>query len=167
VPGQEPTSPDARLRDVQWVSQLLYRIAEQQRMHYAACAGEFDLSAAQAKVLMSLRPAETLPMRTLADRVGSHPSNLTGLVDKLESRGALRRLPDPADRRVKALALTDDGRQLREAFWHRLTSDPGPIAPLTPSQVRRLGELLEAALERNGPGGLCPGRVAGTGLAQR
>jgi DNA-binding MarR family transcriptional regulator len=152
VTRQKPTSQDAYLRDVQWVSQLLYRIAEQQRLHYATCAGEFDLSAAQAKVLMSLRPAETLPMRTLADRVGSHPSNLTGLVDKLEGRGALRRLPDSADRRVKALALTDDGRQLRDAFWRRLTNDPGPIAPLTPVQVRQLGELLEAALEQDGSG---------------
>jgi DNA-binding MarR family transcriptional regulator len=137
---------------VQRVSQLLYQIAERQRVHYATCAGEFDLSAAQAKVLMSLRPAETLPMRTLADRVSSHPSNFTGLVDKLESRGALRRLPDPTDRRVTALALTDDGRRLRDAFWHRLTSDPGPIAPLAPAQVRQLGELLEAALEQDGSG---------------
>ena len=43
-----------------------------------------------------------------------------------------------------ALALTDDGRQLRDAFWRRLTSDPGPIAPLTPIQVRQLGEISAA-----------------------
>ena len=66
---------------------------------------------------------------------------------------SLGQSPDPADRRVTALALTDDGRQLRDAFWRRLTSDPGPIAPLTPIQVRQLGELLEAALEQNGFGG--------------
>ncbi|MGE5292942.1 MAG: hypothetical protein ACM3ML_38300 [Micromonosporaceae bacterium] len=36
---------------------------------------------------------------------------------------------------------------LREAFWDRLTGDPGPIAPLTAGQVRQLCELLTAALE--------------------
>jgi DNA-binding MarR family transcriptional regulator len=86
-------------------------------------------------------------MRTLAERVGSDPSNLTGLVDKLEARGALRRIPDPADRRVKTLRLTDDGQRLRDEFWHRLTHDAGPIAALNPVQVRQLCELLSAALD--------------------
>jgi len=79
--------------------------------------------------------------------VGSDPSNLTGLVDKLEARGALRRMPDPDDRRVKTLRLTEEGQRLRESFWHRLTHDAGPIAPLTQVQVRQLCELLQAALD--------------------
>lgn len=85
-------------------------------------------------------------MRALAERTGSDPSNLTGLVDKLEARGTLRRAADPADRRVKTLKLTEDGLQLRESFWHRLTHDPGPLALLTADQVRQLAELLGAAL---------------------
>jgi DNA-binding MarR family transcriptional regulator len=141
------------LEDVQRASYLLHRMAERQQAYYTACAAEFGLSAAQSKVLMSLQPDESVPMRVLAGRVGSDPSNLTGLVDKLEARGALRRTPDPADRRVKTLQLTADGRQLRDAFWHRLTHDPGPIAPLTPPQVRQLCELLQAALDPpDGPG---------------
>ena len=140
------------LREVQEAGSLLFELAERQRAYYTACAAEFDLSAAQAKVLMSLRPGEAMPMRALADRVGSDPSNLTGLVDKLEARGALRRLPDPGDRRVKTLRLTTDGRRLRERFWHRLTHDPGPIAPLTREQVRQLTELLRAALSPPGTG---------------
>jgi DNA-binding MarR family transcriptional regulator len=141
------------LREVQRASYLLHEMAERQRAYYAACAAELDLSAAQSKVLMSLRPDEAVPMRALADRVGSDPSNLTGLVDKLEARGALRRVPDPADRRVKTLRLTADGRRLRERFWHRLTHDPGPIAPLTREQVRALSELLQAALGHSGDAG--------------
>lgn len=122
----------SELREVQQASYLLYRMTERQQAHYAVCAAEFNLSAAQAKVLMSLQPGEAVPMRGLAERVGSDPSNLTGLVDKLERRGALRRVPDPVDRRVKTLQLTDEGLRLREAFWHRLTHDAGPIAALTP-----------------------------------
>ncbi len=137
----------SRLRDIQQASYLLHVMAERQQAHYAACAAEFGLTAAQAKVLMSLEPGQSLPMRVLAQRARSDPSNFTGLADKLEARGALRRRPDPSDRRVKTLTLTAEGRRLREAFWERLTTDPGPIAPLTAAQVRQLSELLLAALE--------------------
>jgi len=146
--GRKRQPRGAELRDVQRASYLLHQMAERQQAYYTSCANEFGLSAAQAKVLMSLQPGEEVPMRVLAERVGSDPSNLTGLVDKLETRGALRRSPDPGDRRVKTLRLTEDGRQLRNSFWHRLTHDAGPIAPLTADQVRQLSELLEAALHQ-------------------
>lgn len=137
---------------MQEASYLLHLMAAQQQEHYARCAAEFGMSAAQAKVLMSLQPGELLPMRALADRVRSDPSNLTGLVDKLEAHGRLQRVLDPADRRVKTLRLTEDGTQLRERFWHRLTHDPGPIAPLNQAQVRTLRDLLQLALSQSAPG---------------
>lgn len=134
------------LREVQEASYLLSQIAGRQQEHYARCAAGFGITAAQAKVLMSLQPGDPVPMRAFAERVRSDPSNLTGLVDKLEALGALRRVPDPADRRVKTLLLTADGERLRDRFWHRLTHDPGPIAPLSRAQVRELRDLLRAAL---------------------
>lgn len=140
----------AELRDVQEASHLLHQLAERQQAYYTACAAEFGLSAAQAKVLMSLQWTDRAPMRALAERVGSDPSNLTGLVDKLEQRGAVRRMPDPDDRRVKTLELTEDGKRLGGAFWQRLTTEAGPIAPLTHAQVRQLAELLRAALGQPG-----------------
>jgi DNA-binding MarR family transcriptional regulator len=136
----------AELRDVQQASYLLHQLAERQQAYYASCAAEFGLTAAQAKVLMNLRETERIPMRELAERVGSDPSNLTGLVDKLEARDALRREPDPGDRRVKTLRLTKSGNELRESFWARLSSEAGPIEALTHDQVRQLLALLEAAL---------------------
>jgi DNA-binding MarR family transcriptional regulator len=141
---QHPTG--SRLGDIQRASYLLHVMAERQQAHYAACAAEFGLTGAQAKVLMSLEPGQSLPMHSLAQRARSDPSNFTGLADKLEARGALRREADPSDRRVKMLALTEAGRRLREAFWDRLTGDPGPIAPLTADQVGQLCEILSAAL---------------------
>jgi DNA-binding MarR family transcriptional regulator len=151
VTGRKRQLRDNELRDVQQASYLMHRMAERQQAHYAACAAEFDLSAAQAKVLMSLQPQDAVPMRVLAELVGSDPSNLTGLVDKLEARGALRRVPDPADRRVKTLRLSQDGQRLRDAFWTRLTHDAGPLAPLSPDQVRQLRVLLDIALNQPEP----------------
>lgn len=145
--GQHGRPSGADLRWVQEASRLLHRMAERQQAHYTTCAEEFGLTAAQSKVLMTLQPGEAVPMRELADRAGIDPSNLTGLADKLEARGALRRGQDAVDRRIKTLLLTDEGQQLRDAFWGRLTHDAGPIAPLTSTQVQQLCELLQAALD--------------------
>ena len=51
-------------------------------------------------------------MRKLAQKLKCEPSNVTGIVDRLEARGLVERRPDPADRRVKVAAATDEGRRV-------------------------------------------------------
>jgi MarR family transcriptional regulator, organic hydroperoxide resistance regulator len=72
----------------------------------------------------------------------SDASNLSVLVDRLERRGAVERRPDPADRRVKALALTAEGERLRAAFWRSVVEDPGTLAPLADADLQALAGLL-------------------------
>jgi DNA-binding MarR family transcriptional regulator len=60
-------------------------------------------------VLTALR-AE--PMRTqaaLARAIGADKTRLIAVLDDLQERGLIEREPDPADRRVRLLALTDAG----------------------------------------------------------
>lgn len=131
------------------VVHLLSIASERLRQHFGACAAEFDLSVAQAKVLLEIQPEEAVPMRVLADRLGYDASNLTGLVDRLEERGALVRCPHTEDRRVKGLALTGEGRGLRAALWDRLIRNGGPVGALPPAQMQSLRDLLDTAV---GPG---------------
>lgn len=102
--------------------------------------------AAQAKVLLRLGPEESMPMRTLARSLGYDPSNLTGLVDKLEDRWAIERRSDPADRRIKVIVITEEGLRLRADFQERLVGDAGDLAALSESQVEDLRNLLHVAL---------------------
>src|SRR3954449_839158 len=63
-------------------------------------------------VLTALR-AE--PMRTqaaLARAIGADKTRLIAVLDDLQERGLIQREPDPADRRVRLLDLTDAGRRL-------------------------------------------------------
>ena len=140
-----PVAP-ADLELVQQVTWLLLVMAERLQGNFAAHASRFGLSAAQAKLLLALQPSQALPMRVLAERLSYDPSNLTGLADKLEDRGAVRRQPHPRDRRVKALAITDEGSRLRDAFWDQLTHDAGPLGHLTHAQLTRLRDALNQAL---------------------
>lgn len=70
-----------------------------------------DLTAPQAELLRQL--GEPLPMVGAAERLHCDPSNVTGIVDRLERRGLVARTTTAGDRRVKELALTDEGRRLK------------------------------------------------------
>ena len=120
----------------------LLAITERLRQHWSAHAAALGLTTAQVKVLLWLTPGEAIPMRKLAQQLDYDASNLTTLVDRLAARGALERQADPADRRVKALALTPEGERLRDQFWHNFVTDPGPLTPLRQGDLRTLTRLL-------------------------
>ena len=84
---------------------------------YEQAAAEHSLTGAQARVL-SLLSVEPLPMRRIAQSLKCEPSNVTGIVDRLEARGLVERRPDPADRRVKLAAPTEEGRAHGRAAAH-------------------------------------------------
>ncbi len=58
------------------------------------------------------------PVRTqaaLAQSIGADKSRIIGVLDELQERGLIQRQPDPGDRRVHLLSLTEAGRGLRES----------------------------------------------------
>ncbi len=120
----------------------LLTIADQLRQNWAAHAAAAGLTPAQVTALLTLEPGVAVPMRTLAARLDYDASNLSVLIDRLERRGAVERRPDPADRRVKALALTPEGERLRAGFWRGIVEDPGALAPLSDSDLRALAAIL-------------------------
>ncbi len=147
---RRPRPPTEALRVVQEAAYLALELAQRLQDNYAGHAGEVGLTTAQAKVLLALHPDQEVSQRALADQLDYDPSNLTGLIDKLEARGAVHRRPDERDRRVKMVLLTEAGRQTRDQFWTALTSDPGPLAHLTEKQARALRDRLHEALGKSG-----------------
>lgn len=141
---------DAEPYLAQEVLQLLVFMSSQLKQRFAARAAEFDLSMSEAKVLMALDPDDALPMRALARKLGYDASNLTGIVDGLEERGAVERRVDQSDRRVKAVVATEQGLQLRKALSHRLEVDAGPVSALNTEQLRELRSLLQQAIGDHG-----------------
>jgi DNA-binding MarR family transcriptional regulator len=70
------------------------------------------LTAAQYNVLATLAASsEALNQRTLADVLVVDRSAITGLLDRLERTGWVRREADPADRRAYRVVLTAAGRR--------------------------------------------------------
>src|SRR6266436_281619 len=82
---------------------------------------------AQCHVLHLIEPGRPIPMGQLAETLSCDASNVTGLVDRLESRGLVRRRPSAADRRVKVLDLTPTGSRLRMLLLDRMTTPPATL----------------------------------------
>jgi DNA-binding MarR family transcriptional regulator len=77
----------------------------------------FDLSPASGLVLSILADSESsLPPNKIADRLIISRATVTGLIDSLERRGYVRRIPHQSDRRMLLIELTDTGRQVAHAF---------------------------------------------------
>ncbi|MFC4502319.1 MULTISPECIES: MarR family winged helix-turn-helix transcriptional regulator [Streptomyces] len=112
---------------------------------YEDAASDHSLTGAQAR-LLSLLSLEPLPMRKLAQKLKCEPSNVTGIVDRLESRGLVERRPDPADRRVKLAAATEEGRRTAKSLRESLRFAHEPLAGLGEEERVALRGLLRRML---------------------
>ncbi|MBC9717488.1 MarR family transcriptional regulator [Streptomyces sp. TRM66268-LWL] len=110
------------------------------------------ITPAQSRLLRALAHYEEPPrMADLAARMEVVPRAITTLVDGLESSGCVRRAPDPANRRVIRIELTETGhaalRTLRDA---RRAAAQDILAPLTAEQREVFGGLLSALVDEPG-----------------
>src|SRR5689334_314525 len=90
---------------------------------------------------------EPAPMSAIANMLRCDRSAVTWITDRLEERGYVERRADESDRRVKLLALTDEGRRVREDIRRRLAVPPEAITSLSRTEQRELRDLLRKALE--------------------
>jgi DNA-binding MarR family transcriptional regulator len=105
------------------------------------------LTPAGARALLQLDPDHPVPTRILADRLCCDPSNVTAFVDRLEESGLIERRVDPHDRRVKTLAVTEQGRQVRSDMAEIIAAHPPSLMALTPDEQHTMRDLLNKAWE--------------------
>lgn len=119
-------------------------VTERARQNFEDIAARFDLTTAQARAVLAL--ADAAPMRSLADHLRCDASNITGLADRLETRGLVTRAGRHGDRRVKLLALTDTGRELRNALEAAML-DASPVMTSLDADERKIlrGLLLKVS----------------------
>ena len=108
----------------------------------------YGLTLSQFEILTVLSEEGTVPLNRLSERLCCACSNVTGIVDRLERDGVVKRERSQEDRRVILLGLTDKGQEMRKSVPRggccgmRLNSilDRGEE-----SQFRRILEKLIAA----------------------
>jgi DNA-binding MarR family transcriptional regulator len=109
-------------------------------------AAEHDLSLTQLRVLAILRDRQG-SMSDLATYLGLDKSTISGLVDRAEKRGLLRRTQNPLDGRGVDVALTARGIELAERGAATVARALSPLTKtLSQAEARRLTALLERML---------------------
>jgi len=104
-PLHQRLMPWVLVTEIYWMS---YKLLERRFYH-------LGVSASQARVLAVLNFAKG-PMKPslVATLLFQETQSITGILHRIESRGWVRRLPDPNDRRAVGLELTDKGREVTE-----------------------------------------------------
>lgn len=127
------------------VVELIGTVVARYHEEYERAAAEHELTGAQARVLrvLSLGP---VPMRQIARNLKCEPSNVTGIIDRLEARGLAERRPDPADRRVKLAAPTEEGLRTATHLGDSLDFAREPLAELSTEERTALRDLLRRML---------------------
>jgi DNA-binding MarR family transcriptional regulator len=99
---------------------------------HARISGRHDLTPVQAKLLCVLASGPR-GMAELAQCFGVEKAALTGLVDRAERRGLVRRSPVPGDRRALSVTLTATGRRAAALFHAEATEELNHLlSPLAP-----------------------------------
>jgi DNA-binding MarR family transcriptional regulator len=104
----------------------------------------YDLKPVDFSVMSVIVHNPGVTSRQLCAALNILPPNLVGLVQSLEARGLIERLPHPHDGRAMGLHPTEQGQQLMlkaEATATELEMNIG--SKLTPNQVQTLVTLLQ------------------------
>jgi DNA-binding MarR family transcriptional regulator len=127
---------------------LLFELAKRKHSVLVPALAELDLTPVQGHALRLLDPERPIAMSALADALFCHASNVTGIVDRLETRGLVERQAGREDRRVKMLALTEAGTRVRSQVVELMRTPPPEIASLSARDQRALRDVLARALDR-------------------
>ncbi|MBO5917301.1 MAG: MarR family transcriptional regulator [Oscillospiraceae bacterium] len=107
-----------------------------------------DLTFPQAMVLTALGEEGEMPISQLAQCTGSTNSTVSGIVDRLERMGLVKRVRSEQDRRVIYVALTESSRAMERAVEPDVNAQMSRmLTDLTAQELEKIRGALET-LER-------------------
>jgi DNA-binding MarR family transcriptional regulator len=125
-----------------WRAMAEFTFANFQRSAHVAYLRKLGLTPGHLKALAVLDPDEPRPMRALADALSCDASQVTWLVDRLEERGLAERRSRSNDRRVKTVALTPAGIEVRTTLSQMYYEPPADLLALDAASLEALRSHL-------------------------
>lgn len=126
-------------------SKALFELMPFQKRHVEEKSASLGLTAPLCGLLWRLEQNSPCSMGHIADFMHCDASNVTSMVDKLESRGLVHRQPSPEDRRVKLIVLTPAGIEFREELFARVSEPTEWILALDEQDQAELARILRKA----------------------
>lgn len=110
-----------------------------------------DLSPVSAWALVQLDPNHAISQKELAARLHCNPSTVVDPTDRLEEAGLVVRRPQPTDRRINTLTVTQRGRRVRDTLIQALFDPPEALRRLPAADQDRFRDAMMAAVGRMKP----------------
>jgi DNA-binding MarR family transcriptional regulator len=101
-------------------------------------------------VTLQMANRRTRPLGKLSKQLLVHPTTITMVVDQLESRELVKRVPHASDRRTMLVSLTESGHELVLKANQALADIEFGLSGLSPQVANMLTEVLRQSREAIG-----------------
>jgi DNA-binding MarR family transcriptional regulator len=124
-------------------SDLLLTAARSMRRAFGEAMHQWDITPSQARALRIVGELDSVRLSALAERLRIAARSATEVVDALEERSLVARVPDPDDRRATCVVPTPAGAALREKLEEaRRTATEQRLSVLSPEDRAELDRIL-------------------------
>lgn len=104
---------------------------------------EKRLTVSQLFVLLALYERDGMTPQELSSKLALNSSTLTGILDRLEQKGLVKREMNATDRRSIVIKLTDSAKKIKDELWHIYETVNGYLMScLSQEELNRLHEIM-------------------------
>jgi DNA-binding MarR family transcriptional regulator len=124
------------------VETIIYLYTESRRLT-KGMAREVGLTGPQLTVIKLLESFDNLSLSTLSERIRAQNSTVTGIIDRMEREGLVRRERSTVDRRVVHIRLSEKGSKLaRQIQVEPMEIFRDALDSLSPADLRDLLRIM-------------------------
>ena len=145
-PCGEPSPTRELYKKLGHIGRLTHLWAAQQRERTSP--RRIDTTRGQGRILAALKLKDGIATRELAYVLGIRVPSLNEALSKLENAGHIVREPDPRDRRVQLITLTDSGRALTGQLGEGEPEGDNIFEVLTEQERANLNDYLDRLIVR-------------------
>lgn len=130
-------------------SDLLMTAARLVRRSFGEAMAVWDITPGQARALRIVGELGSVRLSVLAERLRIAARSATEVVDALEARSLVARVPDPSDRRATSVVPTEEGSSLCAKLERaRRTATEQRLAVLSAQDRAELDRILRLVVDQ-------------------
>lgn len=153
IPSAGPNSPDgmtwkARGNEstselIRWIIWYVRRLVQAGDIYSKGLHKKYQVSQPQVSCILALDEYGAMPISKLAKYILVKPSTVTGIIDRLEHKGLVKRERNQVDRRVVTIDLTEPGKKLAAEAPPPIPKEiVDGLRDLSPQEVKNIVESL-------------------------
>ena len=135
---------DVKLAAIQDIVITIRKLVSAVHLSSSRMKKKSGLTGPQAEALRILAKDGPLSSAALSRKLFVTPSNITGIIDRLEKKGLVERIRGTKDRRISQLKITDAGSELSESLPSSLEGTLiNGLLDMEVEEIRELGSHMK------------------------